>query len=245
MLNTRTLIDANGSKVWATAEQAETIRTLMDTRKGGFARVYGYVATSKRTIPSVYDATVTTRFNYTKLIQRQKDAIQTVTVQDILDRAGNNPKLAKLSATELESILDARKAFEIASIDKTLEGDRDDAHRAAHDRCYLNLTDGVIVHYATEKRDDGLMHPILENGFPIVDSIMLNVLELSRNVREAGEYKPVNSGAPVIVSNIIKSILKERGVRKMSRISLKEGKFERLAIDGDVILPEDCISLID
>ena len=245
MLNIRTLTDANGSKVWATAEQAETINTLMDTRKGGFARVYGYVATSKRIVPSVYDATFSTRFSYSKLIQRQKSAIEAITVQDILDRAGNNPKLAKLSATELESILDARKAMEIGSIEKTLSGERDDAYRAAHDRCYLNLTDGVIVHYATDKGDDGLMHPILENGFPIVDSIMLNVLELSRNVREAGEYKTINSGAPVIVSNIIKAIMKERGVRKMSRISLKEGKFERLAIDGDVILPEDCIALLD
>ena len=245
MMNSRTLIEVNGTHVWATTEQAETIATLAETRKGGFARVYGYVATSKRTVPTVYDATVTTRFSYFKLIQRQKDAIQSVTVQDILDRANNQPKLTKMPVTELESILETRKAFEIASIDKTLEGDRDDAHRAAHDRCYLTVADGVVIHYATEKGDDGLKYPVILSGFPIVDSIMLNVLELSRNVREPGEYKTVNSGAPVLVSNIIKSILKERGVRKMSRISLKEGKFERLAIDGDVVLPEDCIALLD
>ena len=153
--------------------------------------------------------------------------------------------IRELSSDNGESTVEAFAWDVETNTRQTLEGDRDDAHRAAHDRCYLTVADGVVIHYATEKGDDGLKYPVILSGFPIVDSIMLNVLELSRNVREPGEYKTVNSGAPVLVSNIIKSILKERGVRKRSRISLKEGKFERLAIDGDVVLPEDCIALLD
>ncbi len=242
---TQALVNVNGKHVWATPEQAETLSVLEGTRKGGFARVYGYKADSGRTVPTVYDATVTTRFSYSKLIQRQRDAIQSITVQDILDRAKDNPKLTKLSATELETVLNDRKAKEIDSIDATLKGDRDDAHRAAHDRCYLNVTDGVVIHYVTEKNHEGIKVPTLRDNYPIVDSIMLNCLEVSRNVREPGEYKVVNSGAPVLVSNIIKAIMKGRGVRSMNRVSLKEGKFERVVIDGETVLPEDVVSLMD
>ena len=46
-MQTRTLIIHNGHKVWATKEQAETMQVLSDTRKGGFARIYGYIATSE------------------------------------------------------------------------------------------------------------------------------------------------------------------------------------------------------
>ena len=238
------LVNVNGTNVMMTPEQADTIAVLQESRKGGFARIYGYVAESGRTVPTVYDATVTTRFSYTNLIERQREAIEAITVQDIMDRAKGLEKLANLPLSKVETILNERKAKEIASFDKTLSGDRDDAHRAAHDRCYLHVADGVSIHYLTEKNGEGIKVPVLVNGNPIAESIMLNVLEVSRNIREPGEYKVVNSGAPVLVSKIIKSILKERGVRAMKRVSLKEGKFERVSIDGDVILSEDVASLI-
>lgn len=237
-------VNINGTDVWMSPEQSDTIAVLQESRKGGFARIYGYVAESGRTSPTVYDATVTTRFSYSNLIQRQREAIEAITVHDIMDRAKGVEKLANLPLSKVETILNERKAKEIASFDKTLSGDRDDAHRAAHDRCYLHVADGVSIHYLTEKNEEGIKVPVLLNGNPIADSIMLNVLEVSRNIREPGEYKVVNSGAPVLVSKIIKSILKERGVRSMKRVSLKEGKFERVSIDGDVILSEDVASLI-
>jgi len=102
-----------------------------------------------------------------------------------------------------------------------------------------------VIHLSTEKNADGIMVPVLLDGFPMTDSIMLNCLEVSRTVREAGEYKKVNSGVPVIISNGIKAAMKANGVRSMNRISLKEGKFERVAIDGEVVLPEDIIALAE
>jgi hypothetical protein len=107
----------------------------------------------------------------------------------------------------------------------------------------MNIAEGVVVHYVTEKGTDGLMHPVLTDGFPTIASIMLNVLEVSRNVRIPGEYKKVNSGVPVLISNAIKAAIKERGVRELTRLSLKEDNFERVAIDGEVILPEDIVTL--
>ena len=83
----------------------------------------------------------------------------------------------------------------------------------------------------------------MTNGYPSVESIMLNCLEVSRNVRVAGEYKKVNSGAPVLIGKAIEAKLKADGVRSMNRITLKEGKFERLAIDNEVILSEDIVAL--
>lgn len=242
-MQTRTLIIHNGHKVWATKEQAETMQVLSDTRKGGFARIYGYVATSDRTSPTVYDATVTTRFSYKKLVERKKAALLALTLADCLPFLNmQNPKLGALTKGALQDAFDARKASEVASFDATGNDDRSDAHRQGHDRCYLNIADGVVVHYATVKVD-GLMQPVLTDGFPTVDSIMLNCLEVSRTVREAGVYKVVNSGVPVLLSNAMKAAMKAKGVRSMNRVSLKEGNFERVSIDGEVVLPEDVVSL--
>ena len=242
-ISTRTLITVNGKSAWATSEQAHSIATLEATRKGGFARVQGYVAKSGRTVPTVYDATVTTRFSYAKLIARQAKALQAMTVQDISEAVKSNVKLSALSSAELALAFDARKASELASIQATEQGNRDDSHRQAHDRCYINIDSGIVVHLATEADSNGIKQPVLTNGFPTIDSVMLNCLEISRTVRVKGEYKTVNSGVPVLISNAIKAVMKAQGIRSMNRISLKEGNFERLAIDSEVLLPEDMVAL--
>lgn len=242
-IQTRTLITSNDVSFWATGEQADTIATLEQTRKGGFARIYGYKATSGRTEPTVYDATVTTRFSYQALVERKRKALKALTLTDV------EPYLAgKARECDAETLLNEwnkRKASEIASFNSTTNGDRSDAHRQGHDRCYVNIADGVVVHYETARnKDDGLMYPVMLDGFPIAESIMLNCLEVSRNVRIAGEYKKVNSGVPVLISNAIKAAMKAKGVRSMNRVSLKAGNFERVAIDHNVVLPEDVASLV-
>lgn len=241
-IQTRTMIDCNGSKVWATREQADTLAMLEQTRKGGFARIYGYKATTDRTVPTVYDATVTTRFSYAALVERKRAALEALTLDDV--RPFLRGKALACDAATLEAEWTARKATEIASFEATANGDRSDAHRQGHDRCYLNVAAGVVVHYVTEKVD-GLMQPVLLDGFPMANSIMLNCLEVSRNVREAGEYKVVNSGVPVLISKAIKAAMKAKGVRSMNRVTLKEGNFERVAIDSNVVLPEDVVSLAE
>ena len=239
-LATRSLITVNGQQFWASQSQADTLNILNDTRKGGFARVYGYVAKSGRTEPTVYDATVTTRFSYEALVSRKLKATQALTLADIKPFLPmSNPKLKGMDDAALEAVFATRKGDEVDS----LKGKGNDAQREAHTRCYAHVTNGVVVHYTTEKDSDGIAQPVLLDGFPMAESVMLNVLEVSRTVRIAGAYKVVNSGAPVLVSNAIKAALKANGVRSMKRISLKEDSFERLAIDSNVVLPEDVVAL--
>ena len=243
MLNVRSLVTVNGHKFMATRAQADTLAVLTDARKGGFARVFGYVATSGRTIPTIYDATVTTRFSYTKLLERKRKVLESLTL-DAIKPFIASPKLKELSDEKLSEVFTIRKNKELASIETTTSGDRSDAHRQGHDRCYANIADGVVVHYVTEKGADGLMHPVIVDGFPVADSIMLNVLEVSRTVHQKGEYKVVNSGPDVLMSKAIEAAAKASGLRSIARLSLKEDSFDRLAIAGDVIMPEDCEALM-
>jgi hypothetical protein len=241
-IQTRTLISVNGSSFWSTREQADAIATLVQTRKGGFARIYGYKATTGRTVPTVYDATVTTRFSYKRLVERKRAALEALTLNDILPHLA--PKARETAPDTLLNEWNKRKASELASFNATGNDDRSDAHRQGHDRCYLNIADGVVVHYVTVRGNyDGLMYPVLTDGFPTADSIMLNCLEVSRTVREPGAYKTVNSGVPVLISNAIKATMKANGVRSMNRVSLRADNFESVSIDGNVVLPEDMVSL--
>ena len=241
-LATRTLIEVNNQKFWASADQAASLNVLNDTRRGGIARIYGYVAKSGLPKLYVYDATITTRFSYEALVARKLAATKALTLNSILPMLDlTNPKFKGMGTAALTTIFNERKADEVNS----LEGKGNDAQRDAHNRCYAHITHGVAVHYATEKDADGLMQPVLLDGFPMAESIMLNVLEVSRKVRVPGVYKVVNSGAPVLISNAIKAKLKADGIRSMKRVSLKEGTFERIAIDNEVVLPEDVQALVE
>ena len=231
------LITVSDKTVWATPQQCETLKTLTDSRKGGFARVIGYKPTSGYVTPPVVDMTVTTRFSYQKLIERQAAIIETITFEQA------EPYLVKANVNVTDTdLFEQRKAMMLASIKKTTDGDRSDAMRAAHDRCYINFADGVTVHLRTEKVD-GIMQPVLQAGSPVIDSIMLNVLEVSRTVRQAGERKIVKSGVPVLISNAIDKVARDSGVRQMKRIALKDDNFESLKIDGETITPDDIIGL--
>lgn len=183
-LATRSLITVNGQSFWASAEQADSLNVLNDTRRGGIARIYGYVAKSGRTEPTVYDATITTRFSYEALVKRKLNATKALTLASIMPYLDtDNPKFKGMDTAALTAIFNARKADEVNS----LEGKGNDAQREAHTRCYAHITHGVTVHYTTEKDADGLMQPVLLDGFPMAESIMLNVLEVKRNVRVPGE----------------------------------------------------------
>lgn len=244
-LNTRTLISLEGKSVWASQDQVATIAALIETRKGGFARIYGYTATSGRTVPTVYDTTVTTRFSYKRLVARKRAALESLTLADVRPHLRGKALLAD-DAT-LERDWNARKAETLASFDATGNDDREStAQREAHDRCYMNLAEGVVVHYVTEYANgEKIKTPVLLDGHPMVDSIMLNVLEVSRTVREAGQYKVVNSGVPVCITNAINATLKAQGIRSMKRVSLKVDNFERVVIDNTTILPEDIVQLAE
>lgn len=235
------LTDLNGNKFRATAEQAEALESLSIARQGGIATVYGYKATSDRVEPTVYDAQLITRFSISNLYRRKMAALSDLRFSDVKEYIDSNPVLSALSESELQAIFNTRKAKEVESMNATLTGDRSDAHRQGHDRCYAHVADGVKVHLVTEKVD-GIMQPVLTDGLPTVASIMVACLELNRKVREPGTFKVVKSGAPVLMSKAIASALNKRSVG-LKFLSLKEGNFERLIVARKAYLPEDVASI--
>jgi hypothetical protein len=233
-------ITNNGETFQCSPRQAVALELLMDSNGGGFATAKGYVSVSDRVKPETADITFISRFSVERLYERTINALEAMTMNDIMDIVRDNPKIKALKTDELYKAFDDRKASDIASMKKTLAGVRDDAHRQAHDRNYHKLTDGVKVHYLTEENDKGIMVPVLENGLPVVKSIMVQILEVSRNVRIAGEYKPEGPrgpGVPVILSNAMKSKLPKSC--KIKALSLKDDNFEELNMGGVQFLSED------
>ena len=59
-MQSKTLVVVPGGKVWASRQQADTLEALTLTRKGGFARVYGYKPASNYEVPPVQDIVMVT-----------------------------------------------------------------------------------------------------------------------------------------------------------------------------------------
>lgn len=231
-------LTVDGKTFICSARQANTIQTLLECQKGGFAKVRGYVATSGRVSPETADMTVLTRFSTERLYKRKMKALQEMTLDDIKDQILKNVKVSALPFADLNKAFEDRKASEVASMQKTLDGVRDDARRAAHDRNYVSIGDGVKVHFVSEKNADGIKVPVLNSdGIPTVESIMLTVVEIAKTVLVEGEYKKVNSGVPVLISNAMHAKLPKS--TKIKTLSLKSDNFESLVIDGETVLPKD------
>lgn len=222
------------------ARQAAALETLLETQKGGFARINGYVSKSGRVTPETSNISFLSRFNLENLYLRRIKALKALRFEDVEAELRKNPKLANLPLAGLQAEFDGRIADEIASMEKTLSGARDDARRQSHDRNYASIGAGVKVHFLTEKLDDGLTYPVLgENGLPTVKNIMISAIEVSRQVLTEGAYKPVNSGVPKLVSNVIQSKMPRS--TKIKSLSLADDNFESLVIDNEVIAPRDII----
>jgi len=227
----------SGCKFRCTEAQQETLRKLETIVKGGIGTVHGYTMKSGRVKPEKADIQFLTAFSTERLYKRRIAALESISYDDIADNLPDNPKLTKLTEDERREVFNTRRQKEIESYQKSLDGDRSDSHRQAHDRCYCKIGQGVKVHYRTEKDADGIRQPIMVNGLPVVESIMLTILEIKRKVIEPGEYKKVNSGAPVLISNTIKSTMNLRSVG-LKTLSLKEDNFDRLVLDKTEFLPE-------
>lgn len=238
---TKALVESsNGNQLWISPSEVNLIETLEHCNKGGAACIHDYVASSKRISPETSDYQVITRFNYTRLLNRTLIALNGVNFADVnLDTIPDNKLKGK---SRQEWFNDAKDAL-VAAATKTIDGDRSDARRQGHDRCYESFGDGIKVHYQTEKVD-GIMQPVLTNGYPSVESVKLSVLILNKTVKVEGEYKPVNSGALVLAKNAINKVMNQRSIG-IRTLSLKAGSFSKLSIDHNVIIGDDIKGLMD
>lgn len=238
-MNDQTFTTESGATFRCTAAIADTLNALATMRHGGIGTLRGYRPSTGYVTPPVVDAQVITKFSTERLYARKAAALAAVTFADVADGIAADEKLAALPLAAALAAFESRKADMLASLAKTLEGDRSDAHRAGHDRCYAVTSQGVKVHYLTEKDADGIAQPVMVDGLPVADSIMVAVLELNRTVRVAGVRKPApNSGVPVRMGNCIDRVLNKRSVGYSTR-SLKAGNFESFTASGQTLTAAD------
>lgn len=239
MLNIKRVVvtGLDGKDVWATPAQANALKQLVEANNGGCAGIHGYIPSTGYTEKPVVDLQVITKFSYEKLNERKRAALEAIAFADVQDAIKREPKLNVLTLDNQNELFEARKKSLLDSIQKTADGDRSDAHRQGHDRCYVTFDNGVKANLVTEKVD-GLQEPVLLNGLPIIASVMLGCIELNRKTIKEGVRKVVNSGAPVLMGNAIESLLNKRSVSYMT-VSLKEDNFDSMVISKSTILPKD------
>lgn len=233
------LYTAGDRSFYCTAPQAEALDCLTSMKNGSIGSVTGYQpSASKYEVRPTYDVQVITGYNMDRLYERRIAALEAVTYSDVAEAAAKEPKLSALTAAKALEHFNDRKAMLMGSLATTLNGDRSDARRQGHDRCYIHVSQGVKVNLDCEKDADGIMQPKLHNGLPIAESIMLMVLELRRTYTVKGKRKAVNSGAPVLMGNLIEKCLNSRSVG-IKAISLKVDNFTGFKCSGQTITAED------
>lgn len=233
MTDLLTVTADDGRKVNLNARQAQAIKTLNESRGGGCAAVSGYVPSTNWVEPPVQDIQLLTNFSTERLYERRIKALEAVQFADVMDGVRKDDVLSAKTITDLQDIFEDRKGRMIASLQKTLEGDRSDAHRQAHDRCYVHIG-GVKVNLETEKVD-GRQEPIVDrDGNVTAKNVLVKYLELNVKTTKEGKRKVVNSGAPVRMGNLIEKCLNQRSVG-FKTLSLKADNFETFKIDGKVL----------
>lgn len=225
-------VSINGREAFATQAQVDTLNNLANVPGGGFATINGYKPTSDYVSPPEVNINFISRFSTEKLYQRKIDALKGISFKTLKI---TEPKLLALSENERFMQFTECLNKMIESLEKTLVGDRSDAHRQAHDTFYTQVSQGVKVHFKTIKSKTGT-ELVLQDGLPIVDSIMLCVLEVGRKVVKEGVKKVVNSGVKVLMDHEIMKALKSTGggLLSIKTISLKENNFASLRIGGEV-----------
>lgn len=223
---------------YAPALLVAALEVLIECAAGRFGAIKGYVPLSKDrwlTLPK-YDLTFISRFDTGKLYARRAAALEAIRLEDIIQYVMADEKLSKLSPEALRKEFESRKAQEIASMNRTREDTL--GHRLGQNRCHAEVCPGVRVHLQTVANPDGMMIPVLaDDGSPIAESVRIHAIQQSRQYIVKGERKPVNSGAPVRISNAIKRVLNFRSVA-FSSYSLKNN-FDAIMLDGNTLTPDE------
>jgi hypothetical protein len=234
ILTDHTLHTLNGKKLWIRPRDLNAVEVISKANSGGFATVKGYKPTTDYVTPPTVDINFISRFSTERLYERKLKALKELSFNDV---SLDHPKLKALSSNEAMALFASCIGKMVESMDKSLKGVRDDAHRIAHDTFYFGFAAGAKLHFMTEKGNLGGKELVLVNGHPVVESVMVSIIEISRKVVQEGVYKTTNSGEKVLMDNAINKALKSKTV-SMKTISLKENNYEALNIGGESVSPE-------
>lgn len=235
---------ADGKEVWMSENQRDALDMLETAQHGAFAAIKGYKPSSGYKVSPTKNYQFISKFSTVKLYERKIAELKKLNFTD-LDISKCDEKVSKLTKAEQIDLFNERRGMEIASMERTLHDCREDAKRQGHDRCYGKSSLGIRVHLFTEKGKDGLKHPVLVDGYPVVQSIIINAIVTGCTTVEEGESKPApKSGAPVQIGNAMKAAIKSRTIN-MQTFSLKADNFASLHISGFCLDPDDCATMAD
>jgi len=223
------LKEYNGQKVWVSRKFAETIEVMSMMRGGGFAHVVEYEPSTDYVEKPLVNITFISKFSTAKLYERKSVALGKLTFSDLTIKGD---KLETIDGDAQKTLFAECVAKMVGSMQKTLDGDRSDAHRQGHDRCYVVTSQGVKLHLETVKGPDGHMVPVLTDGHPTAKSIMVPMIETMRSTVKEGVKKTVKNGAKVQMDKCIERSLNARSVSYRT-LSLKEDNFKTLKMDGE------------
>lgn len=248
-------VSYDGRVVYATPDQIALVDRLIQTTKGGYATIHGYKPTTGYVVSPTVMLNFISRFKTLNLYSRKLRALRSVAFDDLSITA---PKLVALSETaQHQQFLECVQKM-IASMDKSIQGIRNDEHRKAHDAFYAYPDTGVKVHLNTIKKGKETRLVLTNDGgtsridvskdeaeameakgwHPIAQAIMLSIIEIGRKTIVEGKKKPApNSGPKVLMDNAINAAIKSK-TTAMKTISLKEDNFDSLTIGGELIDPD-------
>jgi hypothetical protein len=214
------LVTINGKTMWMTQKMESALTQLDAARNGQFAYVLGYVATTGRIKPETYDAIFRSKVYTESIYKKIEHFIQNLRISDI-DLSVFEKEVSKTELTQM-ALQVMRKM--LVSVQKSLNDERDDAYRKAHDSNYVHSSTGIKISLQTEGIKVGtnlegkeVILEIGEDGKPIKKDaegktfIKGKVKEIKRPI--------LKDGHPVASSIMVKCI-------EMSRKTIVPGEYK-------------------
>lgn len=211
--------------------QNDALEVFAVMQNGGIGTAVEYKPTTNYVEVPTVNIQFISKFSVAKLYQRRLEALRSIAFCDVVC---DDPKLAALDANAQQGLFSQCMAAMVESLNKSLTGDRSDAHRQAHDEFYVTHSTGVKCHLETTDGDNGRKELVLRDGLPIVASVMLNIIEIGRKVIVPGKRKIVNSGPKVLMDRAIEKVWNKRSLH-MQTLSLKPDNHKCVRMGGEVI----------
>lgn len=219
-------------------ELAEVLHHVASVKRGRFGVITGHqsgIDNPKCINPTISDITFITNPRYDRWLDKMQAAVAGVNFLDVINsmpRPKFSEMKAKAKGQEMEPLFNEAKKDILASLQTSIAGDGEDAHRLGHRLCYATFMAGttpIKCHLITEPDEEGHKRPTVdEQGYMTVNSLMLPFFIISRKVIDPGLWKPTNSRPLTMMKS---AILDQTGLPEWKTISVGKGNFKSLTMD--------------